>query len=155
MARSVCIVALMVLASLAVASAQCIECKDCKGSAACMSMCKQSCAPTVNIEVCKGYGVQAGKDAATFACDLSRTYCGNLVEPRRLGAQRVTLQQCGNAAYGVCQSTANDPKQSPCGNMFNGAAKCSKAEFQKFYNAIVDEQCNQKVAVFDKPAGRR
>jgi hypothetical protein len=43
-----------------------------------MSMCKQSCAPTVNIEVCKGYGVQAGKDAATFACDLSRV---SLAEP--------------------------------------------------------------------------
>lgn len=37
-----------------------------------MSMCKPSCVPTVNVEVCKGYGNQAGKDSAQFACDLSR-----------------------------------------------------------------------------------
>jgi hypothetical protein len=44
-----------------------------------------------------------------------------------------TTEQCGNAAYGVCQTTANDPKQSPCGNMFNGWQKCSKSEFWSFY----------------------
>jgi hypothetical protein len=44
-----------------------------------------------------------------------------------------TAEQCGNAAYGVCQSTAWDKGQSPCGNMFNGAAKCNKDEFTKFY----------------------
>jgi hypothetical protein len=40
-----------------------------------MSQCKQSCAPTVSIEACKGYGTQAGKDAAKFACDLTLVSC--------------------------------------------------------------------------------
>jgi hypothetical protein len=39
--------------------------------------------------------------------------------------------------------------------MFNGAAKCSKDGFAKFYGGLIDEQCNQKAAVFDTPQGKR
>ena len=64
----------------------------------------------------------------------TQNYCQALVQPRRMAPPRVTLQQCGNAAYGVCQSTANTASMSPCGNAFNGISKCSKSEFEKFYN---------------------
>jgi len=43
-------------------------------------------------------------------------------------------EQCGNAAYGVCQAYTADANKSPCGKAFNGIAKCSKTEFQKFYS---------------------
>lgn len=51
----------------------------------------------------------------------------------RSGTVFVTLQQCGNAAYGVCQSGATS-SSSPCSYAFNGAGKCSKDQFWGFYN---------------------
>jgi len=92
-----------------------------------------------------------GEDSAKFACDLTLKYCDALIAPRSYMPQpRVSLQQCGNAAYGVCQAFTLDANKSPCGKAFNGIAKCSKTEFAKFYNGVAEEQCNQKAAVFDK-----
>lgn len=47
---------------------------------------------------------------------------------------RVTLQQCGNIAFGECQNVARDPKQSPCGASFKGVNQCSRTAFENFYN---------------------
>jgi hypothetical protein len=35
-------------------------------------MCSKECTVTVNVETCKNYGVQAGKDAAKEGCDLAQ-----------------------------------------------------------------------------------
>jgi hypothetical protein len=156
--RTSLIAVTFLIVCLAVATAQppCIECSKCNGSNSCLANCKRECPKppvTVSVETCKGYGEGAGRDSAKFACDLTLQFCNaNKIQPRSyIPPPRVTLQQCGNVAYGVCQSWAQDNKKSPCGREFNGVASCSKGDFQGFYNGIVDEQCNQKAAVFDKP----
>jgi hypothetical protein len=45
------------------------------GSNACLSRCQRECPVTINVETCKSYGVQAGKDVASFACELLKKYC--------------------------------------------------------------------------------
>lgn len=60
----------------------------------------------------------------------------------------VPAEQCGNAAYGVCQAKAMDPKQSPCGSAFKGMANCNEAEFQKFYTGGCFEQHAANEAVY-------
>jgi hypothetical protein len=40
----------------------------------------------------------------------------------------------GNAAYGVCQSTAKG-SGSPCAYMFNGSGACTKEKFWEFYGS--------------------
>jgi hypothetical protein len=118
-------------------------------------MCSKECTVTVNVETCKNYGVQAGKDAAKEGCDLAQVYCQSLMMPRSyVPPPYVTLQQCGNAAYGVCQSTARG-SGSPCSYMFNGSGKCTKEQFWEFYGKVTDASCNEKASVFDKPQGRK
>jgi hypothetical protein len=154
--RAFLIAVFFVLGCLAVANAQCIKCSDCNGNSGCLSMCKKECQVTVNVEDCKRYGVQAGKDAATEGCDLAKSYCDVGIMPRSyMPPPYVTLEQCGNAAYGVCQNTARDKNYSPCAYMFNGAGKCTKESFWEFYGKVTDASCNQKSAVFDKPQGRK
>jgi hypothetical protein len=48
--------------------------QQCKNNNACLASCQRQCPKpvTISVEVCKGYGTQAGRDAAKFACDLSR-----------------------------------------------------------------------------------
>lgn len=53
---------------------------------------------------------------------------------KALAASLITLQQCGNAAFGECQRLAKDSRQSPCGFAFNGYQQCKKADFEGFYN---------------------
>jgi len=48
--------------------------QDCGGNNVCLSTCQRECPaepPTVNIESCKRYGEQAGKDSAAAACSLT------------------------------------------------------------------------------------
>lgn len=134
---------------------KCFECKNCRYSDSwCLSNCKKECRyeQGINIEKCKSYGNDAGWRAANAACDLTLKYCSQ--SSRTFGAPqrgaKVSLQQCGIAAYGVCQAKAMDPRQSPCGWAFRGKDACDGVTFMNFYTGEVDWQCNQATAVFDR-----
>jgi len=59
----------------------------------------------------------------------------------------LVAEQCGNAAYGICQNRATDAKVSPCGGSFNGVNQCNKDEFQRFYNGGCTGSISNTVSV--------
>lgn len=151
----VCLALLCVVAS----AAPCIECKDCKGSNHCLSNCARTCAKpqtVVNGEQCKRYGKDISHQAAKQACDNAMLYC-NGGQKTVLGARRyfpVTLGQCANIAYGLCQEHAMNRWRSPCGWAFHGHRQCNKDAFMKFYTGEVNDRCNQAVAWIDQKAAQ-
>lgn len=57
----------------------------------------------------------------------------------------VSLTQCENIAYGVCQSTSTDSSKSPCGYAFSGYQQCDGSQFMSFYQGEVNELCERQV----------
>lgn len=129
-------------------SGPCIECKDCKTNH-CYSVCQKSCQsqPTVDGNACKAYGRQAGDSAASSACQSAKLYCNGGQKPiGSFGAFPVSLTQCQNIAYGVCQQQAGSAWTSPCGvYMTFGYSKCTAQQFVQFYTGEVNSFCQQKV----------
>jgi len=130
-------------------SGPCIQCKDCQTNH-CFSVCQQSCQPqpTVDGNACKAYGRQAGNSAASSACRTAELYCNGGQQPfgASLGGWQVSLTQCQNIAYGVCQQQAGSSWNSPCGwYMTLGYSKCSAQQFMQFYTGEVNSLCQQKV----------
>lgn len=129
-------------------SGPCIECKDCQTNH-CFSVCQKSCQsqPTVDGNACKAYGRQAGDSAASSACQSTQLYCnGGSSSVGSLGAFRVTLTQCQNIAYGVCQQQAGSSWKSPCGYyMTFGYQQCTAQQFMNFYTGEVNSFCQQNV----------
>lgn len=132
---------------------RCIECRDCSTDH-CFSVCQQSCSgnlppiqPIVDGDSCKAYGSQAGTNAASSACQTAKLYCNGGSQPfGALGAFPVTLSQCQNIAFGVCQQTASSAWSSPCGwEMTWGYKSCSASQFNQFYNGEIDSLCKQQV----------
>ncbi|WIA12677.1 hypothetical protein OEZ85_006318 [Tetradesmus obliquus] len=158
-------VGLVLLACAAVAAAApCIECKDCQGMQSCYQVCKQTCpkAPpagnTVNGQLCEGYGALASGPEAQKACDLTMKYCSNAPPGLSVGAFPVSLGQCANIAYGVCQAHALDHHKSPCGHHFKGYQQCSGQQFMGFYSNIVNDGCRNAIQWIQQAAkttGRR
>jgi len=67
---------------------------------------------------------------------LLQLYCNGGQQKQQLGARRyfpVTLGQCANIAYGLCQERAMNGWMSPCGYAFRGHKQCSKDNFMSFY----------------------
>lgn len=89
---------------------------------------------------------------------LPQKYCSNPPQ-QSVGAIHVSLGQCANIAYGVCQAHAMDPKQSPCGHHFKGYQQCSGQQFMQFYTGIVNDGCKQAIQWIEQAAkatsGRR
>lgn len=137
------------LAVLALAAAQpCIECKDCKTNN-CYSLCKKSCAPApvvVNGEACKGYGDKTGYQVSKEACETAVLYCKGGSQRSGLGRARgyfpVTLSQCQNIAYGVCQQRAANYYTAPCRYMWQGYQQCTKDQFWEFFRGEINALCN-------------
>eukprot|EP00878_Enallax_costatus_P000088 GHUV01000116.1.p1 GENE.GHUV01000116.1~~GHUV01000116.1.p1 ORF type:complete len:212 (+),score=44.59 GHUV01000116.1:194-829(+) len=129
----------------------CIECQDCTTNN-CFSVCQRSCSnppppqPIVNGNDCKAYGEIAGVTVAKNACNTAMLYCN--------GGQRpltsffpVTLSQCANIAYGVCQQQATSPWSVSCSSYWSlGYQQCSGSQFWEFYQGEVNDRCNQQVA---------
>eukprot|EP00878_Enallax_costatus_P000124 GHUV01000164.1.p1 GENE.GHUV01000164.1~~GHUV01000164.1.p1 ORF type:complete len:211 (+),score=46.43 GHUV01000164.1:191-823(+) len=129
----------------------CIPCKDCRTNN-CFSVCQKSCGnpkppqPIVNGNKCKAYGQVAGTQVAKDACNTAMLYCN--------GGQKaftsffpVTLSQCANIAYGVCQQQATSPGSASCSPYWSvGYKQCSGTQFWKFYQGEVNDRCNQQVA---------
>jgi hypothetical protein len=69
------------------------------------------------------------------AASTAQLFCqGGQRAAKALALTLISLQQCGNAAFGECQRLAKDSLQSPCGFAFNGYEQCQKADFEGFYN---------------------
>lgn len=75
----------------------------------------------------------------------SQTFCnGGQQAAFARAAADLSLQQCGNVAFGECQKYGKDSSTSPCGSSFYGVAQCNEDAFKKFYNAEVDERCGRE-----------
>jgi hypothetical protein len=129
---------------------KCMECKNCRSNDNwCYANCKRDCGG-IDIEKCKRYGQDVGYNAAKTACELTTTFCKQM--QRSFGApqrSKVSLAQCGNAAYGVCQNMASDRNKSPCGWAFDrGMYNCDKERFWAFYGPVAESECNAATAKF-------
>lgn len=60
-------------------------------------------------------------------------YCNGGQRHPRAQPFPVSLGQCANIAYGLCQERALSRWMSPCGWAFSGAKRCTKDEFMQFY----------------------
>lgn len=129
----------------------CIECKDCTTNN-CYSVCQKTCSappppqPIVDGERCKAFGASAGAQVAQDACATAMLYCNGGRKP--VGSFfPVTLQQCANIAYGVCQQQATAANAVSCSTYWAfGYKQCTASQFWDFYKGEVDDGCNQKVA---------
>lgn len=84
-------------------------------------------------------------NAVQLACHVkSLDSCVHVCHP-------LVAEQCGNAAYGICQNRATDAKVSPCGGSFNGVNQCNKDEFQRFYNGGWTGIRKHSVTTFAQP----
>jgi hypothetical protein len=64
-------------------------------------------------------------------------YCNGGQKQGMLGAGRafpVSLGQCANIAFGLCQEQSLNRWTSPCGWAFNGHKQCNKQQFMDWYN---------------------
>eukprot|EP00878_Enallax_costatus_P030005 GHUV01032593.1.p2 GENE.GHUV01032593.1~~GHUV01032593.1.p2 ORF type:complete len:191 (+),score=26.56 GHUV01032593.1:225-797(+) len=150
--------AVALLAMLAVTMAQpCIECKDCKTNN-CYSACQKKCPVKVDMDKCKRFGADKGRQIGQDSCGTVRKYCSGSQKP--VGARRggkVTLTQCENIAYGECQKSAKNAAGSliplsACRLQvlgFGGFQQCSKQQWNDFFNGEVDELCEKAVSVID------
>jgi len=86
-------------------------------------------------------------------------YCGNPTPGTPFTAFPVSLGQCANIAYGVCQAHAMDHKKSPCGHHFKGYQQCSGQQFMSFYTGVVNDGCHKAIQWIEQAAkatgGRR
>eukprot|EP00878_Enallax_costatus_P016840 GHUV01017676.1.p1 GENE.GHUV01017676.1~~GHUV01017676.1.p1 ORF type:complete len:211 (-),score=46.58 GHUV01017676.1:521-1153(-) len=129
----------------------CIPCKDCTTNN-CFSVCQKSCGnpnppqPIVDGNKCKAYGQAAGTQVAKDACNTAMLYC-NGGQKSLTSFFPVTLSQCANIAYGVCQQQATSPWSVSCSPYWSiGYKQCSGSQFWKFYQGEVNDRCNQQVA---------
>jgi hypothetical protein len=75
-------------------------------------------------------------------------YCNGGQQPigASFGGWQVSLTQCQNIAYGVCQQHAGSAWNSPCGwYMTLGYSKCTAQQFMQFYTGEVNSRCQQNV----------
>jgi hypothetical protein len=81
--------------------------QDCKGSSFCMSQCKESCAPTINIEVCKGECAGCLADAS-LSCTLLTLVLPYPAPPHRLrcAGWQGLCQVCVRPGQGKLDSSA-------------------------------------------------
>lgn len=85
-------------------------------------------------------------------------YCGNPGPGLVTSAFPVSLGQCANIAYGVCQAHAMSAHKSPCGHHFKGYQQCSGQQFMSFYTNIVNDGCKNAIQWIEQAAkitGRR
>lgn len=130
----------------------CIPCRDCSTNH-CYSICQKSCniptppQPIVNGNTCKAYGAAAGAQVANDACSTTMLYC-NGGQKNLVGSYfPVTLSQCANIAFGVCQKQATTSSSVSCSKYWAlGYQRCTASQFWQFYQGEVNDRCNQKVA---------
>jgi len=110
----------------------------------------------VNGEECKRYGKDVAWKVSKEPCDTTLPFCNGGQQKQMLGSRRyfpVSLGQCTDIAYGLCQERAMNGWMSPCGYAFRDHKQCSKDNFMSFYTGEVNERCNKAVQWIDHKAG--
>lgn len=86
-------------------------------------------------------------------CISLQLFCRGGQAQARFAPFRVTLEQCGNAAFGERQRVAKERWLSPCGWAFNGSNQCDAKAFQTFYGGESQTPAAQACCVGQPASG--